>query len=273
MQKKDPCSYSQRAIGIIDSGVGGLTVVKEVTRLLPHEKIIYFGDTARMPYGPRPHEEVRRFTAEMITFLKHQDIKMIIVACNSASAAGLDYYREFCSMPIVGVIEPGVTAAIAASKNGRIGVIGTTGTIDSGEYEKALLSREPGFKVYSKACPLFVLLVENNLVNTREAFTITEQYLDNLLAENIDTLILGCTHYPLMTELIQKVTGPSVKLINSAYEVAIEAEKTLLAMNLDNNIKKEELAESFFVSGNPASFAEIGSKLLERAIKAYQVFI
>jgi glutamate racemase len=262
---------AHRAIGVIDSGVGGLTVVKEITRLLPHESIIYFGDTARMPYGPRSYEEVRGFVFEIIEFLRHQEIKMLVVACNSATAAGLSHYQERIALPIMGVIEPGVKAALKQSKSKKIGVIGTSGTINSCEYEKTLHSHNGELHIVSKACPLFVLLVENNLVETPEARQVAHEYLDPLVKEEIDTLILGCTHYPLMTNLIQGVIGPSVRLINSAEEIAADVDVILKKNKMGNPLNSEAPRYRFFVSGAPASFEEVGSKLLHRSIKAYQV--
>lgn len=262
---------AHRAIGVIDSGVGGLTVVKEISRNLPHESIIYFGDTARMSYGPRSYQEVRGFVFQMIEFLRHQEIKMLVVACNSATAAGLSYYQEACDLPVLGVIEPGVRAALSQSSSGRIGVIGTTGTINSSEYEKALLRHNGNLHITSKACPLFVLLVENNLVETPEAKQVAHEYLDPLVRENIDALILGCTHYPLMSELIKEVVGPSVQLINSAKEIAAEVGDILKRDKTANPLSYEKPRYRFFVSGNPNSFEEVGSKLLSRKIKAYQV--
>ncbi len=262
---------AHKAIGIIDSGVGGLTVVREISRRLPHESIIYFGDTARMPYGPRPYDEVRRFVFEMIEFLQHQEIKLLVVACNSASAAGLSHYQQVCEQPVLGVIEPGVRAALDHSRSGRIGVIGTVGTIGSSEYTRALLNKNGSLHIVSKACPLFVLLVENNLVDTPEAKKVAHEYLDSLGEENIDTLILGCTHYPLMTELIQEVTGPGVRLINSGEEIALEVENILESSGMRNPLNSEEPRYRFFVSGDPGPFEEVGCKLLQREIKAYQV--
>ncbi len=263
--------HSHKAIGVLDSGVGGLTVVQEIQRRLPHESIIYFGDTARMPYGPRSYDEVRRFAVEIIEFLQKQDIKMVVVACNSATAAGLSHYQEQCDLPVLGVIEPGVRAAIAQTRNNRVGVIGTTGTVNSSSYKKALLGRKAGLHVVSKACPLFVLLVENNLVDTREALPVAQEYLNPLKEEGIDTLILGCTHYPLMTGLIQQVVGPEVKLISSAEETAAEVNAILTAKDLHNPLRCSDPGYRFFVSGSPGPFEEIGAKLLQRGIKAYQV--
>ena len=262
---------AHKAIAVIDSGVGGLTVVKEISRRLPHESIIYFGDTARMPYGPRSNEEVRGFVFEMIEFLRHQEIKMLVVACNSATAAGLSYYQEAVDLPVLGVIEPGVRAALNQSSKKRIGVIGTVGTIGSAEYEKALRKKNGSLHIISKACPLFVLLVENNLVDTPEARQVAREYLDPLVRDNIDSLILGCTHYPLMGGLIQEVVGPSVQLINSAEEIAAEVASILEEKKMGNPLNCDVARYRFFVSGNPAPFEAVGSKLLEREVKAYRV--
>lgn len=264
---------SQKAIGVIDSGVGGLTVVREIGRRLPQERIIYFGDTARMPYGPRPHLEVRGFVLEILEFLRHQEIKMVVVACNSATAAGLTYYQEASELPVLGVIEPGVRAALSFSRNRRIGVIGTVGTIGSSAYEKALRKKNGSLHIISKACPLFVLLVENNLVDTPEAKKVAHEYLDPMVEEQIDALILGCTHYPLMADLIQEVVGSGVQLINSAEEIAIEVEAILASEALANPLSCAESRYRFFVSGNPGPFAEVGAKLLQREVKAYQVHL
>lgn len=263
--------HAHKAIGILDSGVGGLTVVEEIRRLLPHESIVYFGDTARMPYGPRSCEAVRTFALEIIGFLQDQEIKMVVVACNSATAAGLPYYQERCDIPVLGVIEPGVRAALAYTRNGRVGVIGTTGTIGSSAYVKALQREGPALHIVTKACPLFVLLVENDLVETPEAEKVAREYLDPLKEASIDTLILGCTHYPLISGLIQQVVGPAVKLISSAEETASEVKEILAARELLNPLRCGEPGYRFFVSGKPASFEEIGAKMLQRKIKAYQV--
>ncbi|MFO7951607.1 MAG: glutamate racemase [Bacillota bacterium] len=262
---------AHKAIGVIDSGVGGLTVVNEMSRRLPHESIVYFGDTARMPYGSRPNEEVRRFVFEIIDFLKHQEVKLIVIACNSATAAGLSYYQQVCEQPVVGVIEPGVRAALQHTNNRRIGVIGTAGTIGSGEYEKALQKHNGSLHIVSKACPMFVLLVENNLVDTPEARKVAQEYLKPMGRENIDTLILGCTHYPLMIGLIQGVMGSSVKLINSAEEIVTEVDNILESSEQKNPLNSNNPRYRFFVSGDPRPFEEVSLKLLEQEIKAYQV--
>jgi glutamate racemase len=258
------------AIGVLDSGVGGLTVASEIFRTLPNERIVYFGDTARMPYGPRPHEQVRSFVRQIIRFLETQDVKVIVVACNSATAAGLSYYQEEFTLPVIGVIEPGVRAAIRHTKSKRVGVIGTAGTIASRAYEEALGRLDSGIKVFSQACPLFVLLVENELTDTPEALRVAEEYLRPMRQAGVDTLILGCTHYPLLTGVLAKVLGPEVRLISSAEETARDTSELLRRENIERE-PGGEVRHRFFVSGQPAQFAAVGSKLLSRPLDAYQV--
>ena len=260
-----------KSIGILDSGVGGLTVVKEFCSQLASENIVYFGDTARMPYGPRPHEEVRRFALEIIEFLQTQEVKLVVVACNSATAAGISHYQEQLDIPVIGVIEPGVRAALEATSNGRIGVIGTTGTIASEAYENNLRRLDSSVQIFSKACPLLVLIVENDLVNTPEAYRVAEEYLTPLKEEGVDTLILGCTHYPLLSPLIQEVMGDDVKLISSAEVIARETREYFSSHNLLNPLNQANGNHRFFVSGKPSIFEEIGKKLLGKKVKAYQV--
>ncbi len=265
-----------RAIALFDSGVGGLTVVKEVFRQLPAEKIIYFGDTARFPYGPRPQEQVRRFVLEIMDFLQIQEIKALIIACNSATAAGLEHYREKTDLPLLGVIEPGVRAALARTKKGRIGVIGTQGTVGSGAYEAVFQRLAPGLELYSQACPLFVLLVENDLSAAPEARRVAEAYLSPLKDAGIDTLILGCTHYPLMADVIQEVMGPGVALISSAEETARETREVMKKkgiLNISPIAPGNSCRSRFFVSGRAKAFQELAGKLLGESIKAYQVIL
>ncbi|MBS4006935.1 MAG: glutamate racemase [Clostridium sp.] len=258
------------AIGLLDSGVGGLTVANEIITLLPAERIVYFGDTARMPYGPRPHSEVRTFVRQIIGFLENQDVKLVIVACNSATAAGLPSYQGEFALPIIGVIEPGVRAALQHTRTKRVGVIGTAGTIASRAYEEAIWRLDPNVEVFSQACPLFVLIVENGLVDSPEAFRVAEEYLRPLREAGVDALILGCTHYPLMANVIRAVMGPAVKLISSAQETALEAQEILARFNLFRPASTAA-RHRFFVSGSPAPFVEMAEKLLCRNIQAYQV--
>jgi len=264
---------NHKAIALFDSGVGGLTVVKEIFKQLPGEKVIYFGDTARFPYGPRPHEQVRIFVYEIMEFLHTQEIKALIIACNSATAAGLEYYRAKTDLPLLGVIEPGVRAALAQTRKGKVGVIGTQGTIKSGAYQTVFDKLAPQVELYSQSCPLFVLLVENDLVKAPEARRVAEEYLSPLKDVGIDTLILGCTHYPLMADVIQEVMGPGVQLISSAEETAREIKDTLGKKGLLNVSAADHSRSRFFVSGPAKTFQELAGKLLGERIKAYQVIL
>ena len=262
-----------KSIALIDSGVGGLTVVKEIFNQLPNEKIVYFGDTAHMPYGPRPYDQVRGFVYEILDFLKTQEIKLVIIACNTATSAGLHYYQEKTELPLLGVIEPGVRAALGQTRNNKIGVIGTTGTIKSGAYQDVFNRFAPEVRLYSQPCPLFVLIVENGLVNSPEAVRVAEEYLQPLKKAGIDTLILGCTHYPLMAEVIEKVMGPGVKLISSAEETAREAKRVLAEKGLLSGNGKAMSGHRFFVSGPAKPFADLAQNLIEGTIKVYQVIL
>jgi glutamate racemase len=260
------------AIGLLDSGIGGLTVVREVFRRLPQERIVYYGDTARMPYGPRPHSEVRNYARQIIRFLETQDVKLVIVACNSATAAGLPNYQAEFSLPILGVIEPGVRAALQHTRSKRIGIIGTAGTIASRAYEKSIQALDPEVEVFSQACPLFVLIVENGLVDTTEALRVAEEYLRPMREAGVDVLILGCTHYPLMSHVLSAVMGPDVVLVSSAEETALDAHGILAGMHLHQN-GTEPPRHRYFVSGCPGIFAATGQKLLNTPLEAYQVLL
>ena len=224
----------KRPIGVIDSGVGGLTVAKEIMRQLPNEQIIYLGDTARCPYGPRPPEEVKRFTWQMTQFLLEKEIKMLVIACNTATAVVLEEISEELSIPVLGVIHPGARAAIKATKNHRIGVIGTVGTVKSAAYEKALKQINKRTKVTSLACPKFVPLVESGEYEGSVAKKIVAETLHPLKNKGLDTLILGCTHYPLLEHLIQNVMGYGVKVISSGEETASEVSTILFHSGLLN---------------------------------------
>lgn len=262
-----------KSIALLDSGVGGLTVVKEIFKQLPNERIVYFGDTARMPYGPRPQDEVRKFALQIMEFLQTQDVKIVIVACNSASAAGLSFCQGNPLLPVIGVIEPGVRAALTHTKNKKVGVIGTTGTINSRAYDEVIKRLDPQVEVYSQPCPLFVLIVENNLVDTPEALKVAEEYLKPLKEAEVDALIMGCTHYPLMEHIIQEVMGPEVRLISSAEETARETKEVLTREGLLNPREDNSTHHRFFVSASPSTFVEIGEKLINQRVKAYQVVL
>lgn len=252
-----------RPIGVFDSGVGGLTVVKEVRQLLPHEDIIYFGDTARVPYGNKSIPVIRRFCLEIVRFLEEMRVKMIVVACNTASALALDFIRRQTALPVVGVIDPGVRSALTESHNGTIGVIGTVATIRSEAYQSRLRRLKSGVRVYAKACPLLVPLVEENLLDTTITRQALEMYLTELRALNLETLILACTHYPLLKPLISEFLGPGVKLIDSAQETAREVSEVLKARRIASAADRSG-SEEFYVSDSPDSFAAVGAPFLGR---------
>ncbi|THF79914.1 glutamate racemase [Cohnella fermenti] len=256
----------QQAIAVLDSGVGGLTVVREVMRQLPREKILYFGDTARTPYGPRPAEEVVRFTREIVDYLTQYQPKMIVIACNTATAVALDDIRSRVRIPVVGVINPGARAAIGRTKTGRIGVIGTEGTIKSGAYEQALRRLSPHIEVVSKSCPHFVTLVEDGNFRSVETFETVSTSLLGLRATPIDCLILGCTHYPFLSETISEVMGPNVSLISSAEETAREI-STILHENNRLAGNEELPIHQFFCSGDSKKFRHIAQQWLGEQIR------
>ena len=254
---------SKKAIGFIDSGVGGLTVVKQAMKQLPNESIYYLGDSARCPYGPRPKEEVIQYTWEMTQFLLKKDIKMLVIACNTATAAALDIIRERVDIPVVGVINPGSRAAIKHSKNERIAVIGTKGTINSAVYKKTIKDKDKDISVISMSCPKFVPLVESNQYNGSIAKKVVAETLKPLLKESIDTLILGCTHYPLLTPLIQNVMGPSVTLIDSGAETVSEVSTLLDYFHLAESSHNKEASEYvFYTTGSPKLFSDIAENWL-----------
>jgi glutamate racemase len=261
---------NQQAIAILDSGVGGLTVAKEVMRQLPQEKIIYFGDTARAPYGPRPASEVVLFTTQIVDYLLQFEPKMIVIACNTATAVALDTIRARVNVPVLGVITPGARAAIKATRNGQIGVIGTDGTIRSGAYETALRRISPGVRVISKACPEFVPLVEKRMFRSDAAKETVCETLSGLRHETIDTLILGCTHYPFLADLIQECMGPGVTLISSADQTARDI-STLLYHNGQLASSRELPVHRFFCSGDPQTFQAISQEWLNEEINVTPV--
>ncbi|WP_309252330.1 glutamate racemase [Paenibacillus spongiae] len=256
----------QQPIAVLDSGVGGLTVVKEVLRQLPREKVIYFGDTARTPYGPRPAEEVVRFTREIVDYLIQYRPKMVVIACNTATAVALEDICSLVDVPVVGVIQPGARAAIGRTQTGVIGVIGTEGTIRSGAYEQVLKELSPHIKVISEACPAFVPLVEKGNFRSAETLQTVHRELDHLRGYQIDTLILGCTHYPFLSDTISEVMGHNVALISSADETAREIsailhDKNKLALNEDLPVHQ------FLCSGDPRIFKRIAEQWLGEQIE------
>lgn len=248
---------NKKAIGVFDSGLGGLTVVKELKKVLPNERIVYFGDTARVPYGSKSKEVILRYSREISKFLKGQDVKMIVIACNTASAFALKELQEELDIPVIGVIEAGARMAVELSEN--IGIIGTKGTVSSKAYYNAIKKIKLGANVYQKACPLFVPLIEEGMADD----PITEEIIKKYLSEMdgmIDALILGCTHYPLITRAINRVTKGKIRLINPAEETAKEVKTTLNRLSLEN--EKREGEDQYFVSDEPENFKELGELFL-----------
>jgi glutamate racemase len=259
-----------RPIGVFDSGVGGLTVARSLMDLLPDEHLVYVGDTLRVPYGPRPLHEVRAFTAEIVADLAARDVKLVVVACNTATAAALETDPLTFPVPVLGVIDPAVTAAVRATRNGRVGVIGTAATIGSGAYERALAAADPSVEAHVQACPRFVELVEAGRTTEDEVFDVARAYLAPLVAADVDTLILGCTHYPLLTGVLSYLLGPRVVLVSSAEETA-RATFALL-------VRQGELAHGtggsghqFLSTGDPAAFAAMASRFLGPRVAAPDV--
>jgi glutamate racemase len=248
-------------IGVFDSGMGGLTVVREMIRQLPHESIIYFGDTARVPYGPKSPDTILRYSREITTYLQDEGVKALVIACNTATAHALPALRREFKMPIIGVIEPGARAAAAATKTKRVGVIGTAGTIKSRAYEKEIIKLLPDAQVTVQACALFVPLVEEGWVDTEPTRAIARNYLAPLVSAEVDTLVLGCTHYPLMKTVIGNVVGREVRLIDSAHETASETGAILNATGLANT-SPNEARYRFIASDAPDTFLALAQRFL-----------
>lgn len=257
--------FKEKAIGIFDSGVGGLTVVKQAMNLLPYESIIYFGDTARVPYGTKSKDTIIRFATEDANFLMKHNVKAIVVACNTASSNSLDYLQSHYKVPVIGVIEPGAKGACNKTKNKKIGVIGTSATIESNEYERRIKACCPEAETFSKSCPLFVPFAEEGWTEKEATKLVAFEYLKEMIEFGIDTLVLGCTHYPILRNVIQSVTGETVSLIDSAYYTAIEL-KTLMqkkGLLTESKTKKEP---KFFLSDKPRNFSQVAERFLGKQI-------
>ena len=263
-------STAASPIGVFDSGIGGLTVVRELIRQLPHERVIYFGDTARVPYGPKSPDTVRRYSREITAFLTGQDVKAIVVACNTATAHALDALQREHTVPVIGVVEPGARAAVAATRRGELGVIGTAGTIGSGAYERAIRAIAPDVDIVARACPLFVPLVEEGWLDTEATRLVAREYLGPLRAAGIDTLVLGCTHYPLLKPLLGRLLGPEVTLIDSAHETAAETARVLEARDLLNTTADDRLTHRFIASDAPDHFLRLAQRFLGSAIECVE---
>lgn len=262
-------SDSERPIGVFDSGIGGLTVAHALMERLPGESLIYFGDTARVPYGPKSRETVIRFSIENVELLVRYDVKAVVVACNTATAHALPALRERYDLPLVGVVEPGARAAVAATSSGRVGVIGTEGTISSGAYGDALRSIRPDVEVVPRPCPLFVPLAEEGLLDHPATRLVAEEYLAPFRDDGVDTLILGCTHYPLLKPVIAEVLGPEVRLIDSALETAGEVAALLDRGGLART--SGAVAHRYLVSDLPERFLRVGRRFLGDRIGSVEV--
>ena len=256
---------NEAAIGVFDSGMGGLTVVRELMLQLPNESIIYFGDTARVPYGPKSPDTVLRYSREITSYLMGEGVKTLVVACNTATAHALPALRREFDMPIVGVIEPGARAAATATKTKRVGVIGTAGTIKSRAYEKEIRKLLPDVEVTAQACALFVPLVEEGWLDSEVTRAVARNYLAPLVSADVDTLVLGCTHYPLMKTVIGNVVGRDVRLIDSAHETARQAGEVLRADGLENTTPNGARYR-FIASDAPDTFLALGQIFLGSAI-------
>ncbi len=254
-----------RPIGIFDSGVGGLTVFKEIRELLPHEDLIYFGDTARVPYGSKSIQVIQRFSSEITGFLEHLNVKMIVVACNTASALALNKLKSETSLPVIGVIDPGVRAAVKAAGNGIIGVIGTRATINSGAYQERVGRLRNNLKIVARACPLLVPIVEENLLDSDIARLALKMYLSEFKGLQISSLILACTHYPLLKSLINDFFAGQTVLIDSAYETAKEVKEILQARRICSDATRIG-REQFFASDCTEAFVAIAADCLGRPV-------
>jgi len=251
-------------IGIFDSGLGGLTVAHAIMRQLPTESLVYFGDTARVPYGPKSPETVRRYSTEIGFYLLEQGVKAIVVACNTATAHALPQLRDELPVPVIGVVDPGARAAVTASRTGRIGVIATAGTVRSGAYVRAIHAVAPDAEVTALACPLFVPLVEEGWIEHRATRLVAHEYLDSFRKAGVDTLVLGCTHYPLLKRLISEVVGPEVRLIDSAEETAADTRRLLGEHDLESDASPASYR--FVASDDPDQFLKLGQRFFGDAL-------
>ena len=250
-----------RPIGVFDSGVGGLTVARAIFDLLPHERVLYLGDNGRFPYGPRPLEEIRRFALEIAGYLVERDVKMLVVACNSVEVAAIADVADAHGVPVVGVVDPGARAAVHVTRNGRIGLIGTVATVDSGAYGRAIAATGADVELFSAACPVFVEHVEAGDTSSDGLLEAARGYLGPLVREGVDTLILGCTHYPMLSGLIQYVIGEDVVLVSSAEETA----KDVYAVLREGSLLREEAGEpthEFLTTGDPEQFRRVAHHFL-----------
>jgi len=256
-------------IGIFDSGVGGLTVFRAIERRLPNESLIYLGDTARIPYGVRSAATIERYSLECATFVQSKGVKAIVIACNTASALAASYLRDKCSVPVLGVIRPGSRRAVEQTRTGHIGVIATEATVASGAYEKAMLAIRSGIEVTSRACPLFVPLAEEGWLNHPVTYQVAEEYLSELRSSRVDTLVLGCTHYPILRPVIERTLGDQVKYVDSGEAVA----ERLAEMLADDRLACEPgqpRTEEFYVTDSPERFRRVAERFLGRLLESVE---
>ncbi|MFC1576860.1 glutamate racemase [Candidatus Omnitrophota bacterium] len=253
-------------IGVFDSGIGGLTVVREIRRALPGEDIVYFGDTARVPYGNKSKQTVTRFSVENCEFLLRRGVKLVVVACNTSSSLSLNFLNRCFRVPVIGVIAPGAKQAALTTRNKKIGVIGTKATIDSNAYLREVKRADPAIRCFSKACPLFVPLVEEGWLDNGISEKVAGAYLKELSLKSVDTLILGCTHYPLLKNTIQRMMGRTVRIVDSAEAVAAEVKDTLTKRDILNDTRRKARYR-FYVSDDPKGFTKLGGRFLKMKIK------
>lgn len=263
-------SRNEASIGVFDSGLGGLTIVRELRARLPHEQILYFGDIARLPYGTKSPEQIRRFSEENTRYLVSQGIKALVIACNSSSSAAYHYLRRHFDLPVIDAISPAVEAALAATRKGRIGVIGTHATIESGAYAKALGKGKSKLKITSVPCPLFVPIVEEGMMATAVARELIALYLEPLKQKKIDTLILGCTHYPLLSRQIAEYMGNGVKLVDSAAPCVAKLSLILKERNMARRASGKGKLK-IFVSDLPRNFIRTGEDFLKEKLRSIKI--
>ena len=256
-------------VGVFDSGVGGLTVVREIIRQIPKERIVYFGDTARLPYGSKSRDTVARYSRQIIRFLRTKEVKAIVIACNTASAYALEAIQAESDIPVIGVVNAGARTAVSSTRNGKIGVIGTEGTVGSGIYKEVMHKLSPGAEVFEKSCPLFVPLVEEGLLHDSVTDEIASRYLSVLKEKYIDTLVLGCTHYPLLRSTLRRLMGDEVVLVNPAYETAVELRELLCSQGLERDCQAPLDGEryQFYVSDLAEKFTRFATSILPGEVK------
>lgn len=267
------CDLNHAPIGVFDSGVGGLTVAREIMRQIPDERIVYFGDTARVPYGSKSPNTIIRYSRQIIRFLRTKNVKAIVVACNTASAFALETIKPELDIPIIGVVKSGAKVAAQTTQNGKIGVIGTEGTIRSEIYTKTIHRENKDAQVMGRACPLFVPLVEEGWIKDPVTVAVAERYLQPFKESDIDTLILGCTHYPLLRSTVREIMGEGVNLVNPAYETAVELRRLLAEQGIanDGKIQNREEKYQFYVSDAAEKFMQFANSILPYDIEQTQL--